>query len=113
MRKSVFKFVSFQQMLGSAVRDWELVYRIHATRRMFERDISEEELIYVLQNGHDIENYPDDKPFPAMLANGITDKRKHIHIVIAKDIESNRLYIITVYVPNSSKWTENYSRRIK
>ena len=44
MRKTVLKFISFQQMLGSAIEGWELVFRIHETRRMFERYISEDEL---------------------------------------------------------------------
>jgi hypothetical protein len=48
-----------------------------------------------------------------MLVNGISNKGKTIHVVISKDIESKRLYIVTVYVPNSSKWTENFSRRVK
>ena len=100
-------------MIGSAIEDWEIVYRIHATRRMFERDISEEELMDVLINGHVIENYPDDTPFPSALVNGITAKGRHIHVVIANDIATKRLYVITVYVPSSSKWSENFSRRVK
>jgi hypothetical protein len=113
VKKSIAKFDFLQQKLGSAIGSWELVFRIHATRRMFERDISEDELMSVLLNGQIIETYPNDKPFPSVLVNGISNKGKTIHVVISKDIESKRLYIVTVYVPNSSKWTENFSRRVK
>ena len=87
LRKLEVKFDSLQQMLGSTIGSGELVFRIHATRRMFERDISEDELIYVLQSGHVIENYANDTPSPSMFVNGISNKGKPIHVVISKDIK--------------------------
>src|SRR5688572_438607 len=42
-----------------------LVFRVHAIQRMFERGIGETTVRDVLQNGEEIESYPDDLPYPS------------------------------------------------
>ena len=39
-----------------------LVFRVHAIQRMFQRQISEEDIRHVLAMGNIIESYPDDSP---------------------------------------------------
>ncbi len=85
------------------------VYRVHAIERMFQRDISEEEVEDVVENGEIIETYPDDEPYPSYLVYG-TIKRKVIHVVYAKD-ESKTNIIITVYEPTLKKWNEDLKTR--
>ena len=95
----------------SGVHFYQIVYRIHATKRMFERDIDENEIYVVLTAGEIIEEYPDDFPFPSFLINGKTNKNRYLHIVVGIDEVGQKLYVITTYEPDSLIWAEDFSRR--
>ncbi len=83
----------------------EIIYRIHAIQRMFERDISEETIENIIRNGNIIEEYNNDKPYPSYLILGFV-KEKPIHIVYAEN--ADQIIIITTYIPESTKWENNY-----
>jgi hypothetical protein len=87
------------------------VYRVHAIERMFQRDVSEEEVEYVVKLGETIESYLDDQPYPSCLVLGYVDMRP-LHIVYAKD-ENNTVIIITVYEPTLDKWSDDFKTRRK
>ncbi len=87
------------------------IYREHAIQRMFERDILEESVEDTIQNGEIIETYLDDKPYPSFLALKLYDKP--LHVVFAKNEEQNEIIVITAYYPDSDKWSDNYTKRIK
>ncbi len=78
---------------------------------MFERDILEESVEDTIQNGEIIETYLDDKPYPSFLALKLYDKP--LHVVFAKNEEQNEIIVITAYYPDSDKWSDNYTKRIK
>jgi Domain of unknown function (DUF4258) len=101
----------FSEWLGRTFENWDIQYRIHATQRMFLRNIQENEIVYVLLHGHIIENYENDFPFPSVLVSGITASQRQLHIVIAVDKKLNRFYVITTYEPHPQKWIENFTRR--
>jgi hypothetical protein len=42
----------------------KLTFRIHAIQRMFERQISPEDVRSVVESGETIQEYPDDIPYP-------------------------------------------------
>jgi hypothetical protein len=44
-----------------------IIFRIHAIRRMFQRGITEGQVLQVIENGQTIEEYPDDSPYPSRL----------------------------------------------
>ncbi len=69
------------------------VYRVHAIERMFERDISEEDVESIVKSGDIIESYLNDKPYASYLILGYVGKRA-IHVVYAKD-EKDAVIIIT------------------
>ena len=46
----------------------KIVYRVHALKRMFERNITTNEIKLVLQNSKVVRAYEDDTPFPSYLA---------------------------------------------
>lgn len=56
------------------VENFEIVYRLHASKRMFEREISDDDVEYLLKNGEIIERYEDDYPLPSLLLNGFSIK---------------------------------------
>lgn len=87
------------------------VYRVHAIERMFQRDVNEADVEYVVKSGEIIESYPDDQPYPSFLILGYVDKRA-LHIVYAKD-ENNTVIVITVYEPTLEKWLEDLKMRRK
>jgi hypothetical protein len=54
------------EMLQQHFDDYQIYYRVHATRRMFQRVIHEDDVERVLKEGNIIEQYVDDLPFPSV-----------------------------------------------
>ena len=98
--------------LGSSIDKWSIVFRVHATKRMFSRRIDNDDVKNLLQNGAVIENYQDDFPFPSVLLNGFSKDHRPLHAVIGIDSKSFRLYVITIYRPDPERWRENFTKRI-
>ena len=90
----------------------KLVFRLHALQRMFQRDISNDDVKRTIESGEVIENYPNDEPYPSRLTLGFVDDRP-IHVVFAENSEENEIIVITVYEPNPTKWEQDFKRRIK
>jgi hypothetical protein len=87
-----------------------LLFRVHAVQRMFERDISVKKISQALQNGETIEDYSAEMPEPSRLILGFQGKRA-FHVVMSENIETNQTTIITVYIPHSDKWNNDSKRR--
>ena len=87
-----------------------LVYRVHAVRRMFERDIKPDDVAEVLKSGEVLEEYPTDRPFPSRLMLGVVSGRP-LHVVAAGDGQGEITYVITVYEPDPDQWTADSRRR--
>jgi hypothetical protein len=77
---------------------------------MFERNISEVDVLDVLEQGIVIENYPTDKPYPSCLILGFV-KGRPIHVVVAEATDDNISVIITVYEPNLEIWDQGFKTR--
>jgi hypothetical protein len=75
---------------------------------MFQRDISECEVEYVILNGEIIEEYLDDKPYPSYLVYGAYNNLP-LHVVYAK--YDNKIIVITAYRPSLDKWQNNFKIR--
>ncbi len=93
------------------VENYEIVYRLHASKRMFEREISDDDVEFLLKNGRIIERYDDDYPLPSLLLNGFSMNKRPLHLVVAVNRDEKRLIIVTVYEPSTLKWLDNFSRR--
>jgi len=91
------------------VSDDSFIISRHARIRMFERNISTDDMVVLLKNGEIIEEYPDDEPCPSVLILGYKyDQPYHLVLGICED----HLRIITAYVPDEYHWVE-YRRRRK
>ncbi|HUW68234.1 MAG TPA: DUF4258 domain-containing protein [Candidatus Nanoarchaeia archaeon] len=88
----------------------EFIISNHARTRMFQRNISTNDIRYIIENGEIIEDYLDDEPCPSALFLGLL-KTKPIHIVIAQCEDHAR--IITVYIPDKDKWIDYRIRKDK
>ncbi len=93
--------------------EYSVKYRLHSTRRMFQRDIVNNDVEYLLVNGNVIEQYVDDFPFPSLLLNGQTANGRALHVVVGVNNTERQLIIITTYEPDPRKWTNNFSRRVQ
>jgi len=86
-------------------RNYRLTF--HARARMFERRISNRDLVDLIINGEIIEEYPDKEPCPAVLMLGFVSGRQcHAVVACCRD----HLRIITVYWPDEERWI-NYCLR--
>ncbi len=87
-----------------------IVFRVHAVKRMFQRQVSVDDVHKVLEIGEVIEDYPEDTPFPSKLFLGWSEGRP-IHVVAASNEASGETIIITVYEPDPNEWEPGFRRR--
>lgn len=87
-----------------------LKYSRHALQRMFERDISREEVIETVEKGEVIESYPEDHPYPSALLLH-RPKERALHAVVGYDTRNSAAIVVTVYEPDRRSWTEDLRRK--
>lgn len=80
----------------------------HARSRMFERNISTDELLEIVAKGEIIEEYPDREPCPAMLILGFINHTAY-HVVGA--ICQDNLVVVTAYLPEKENWVDFRKRK--
>lgn len=83
----------------------------HAIQRMFERNITDSDIVKVLESGKTIIGYPDDTPFPSYVILGFLNNEP-IHVVAALDENAKTCYIITVYKPNPKVWDKSFKKKV-
>jgi hypothetical protein len=100
-------------LINDYLSDYDIEYRIHASQRMFRRNIHEDDVEAVLKNGDIIEQYDDDFPLPSLLINGQTSKNRPLHVVAAINHTEKIVIVITAYEPDISRWSSDFSGRRK
>jgi hypothetical protein len=88
----------------------KLVFRAHAIRRMFQGGITADAVRQVIMSGSTIEARPDDRPLPSRLVLGWIDGRP-VDIVVADDVASATVVVVTVYEPDLTLWRAGFRRR--
>ncbi|HQV78791.1 MAG TPA: DUF4258 domain-containing protein [Chitinophagales bacterium] len=88
----------------------EIIFRQHALKRMIERNISFDEIEFGVKNGENIKNYSEDKPFESQLL-FVNYNGKIFHLLVSKDEMNQICYIITVYLPDTDVWKDDYKTR--
>ena len=88
-----------------------IVFRVHAIQRMFEREISVNNVRKILETGVIIEDYSAEMPEPGRLMLGYQGKRP-VHIVLSENTISNQVIIVTVYIPGPDRWKKDHRSRI-
>jgi hypothetical protein len=79
---------------------------------MLTRNITEEEIRFVIENGETIEDYDNDTPYPSKLIFGKYHNRT-LHIVAAINDKESEIIVITVYQPDIQFWEDNLKTRRK
>ena len=77
---------------------------------MESRRISVGDVQQVLASGEEIEQYPDDTPFPSVLLFERVRERA-LHVVAARDTASDLTYVVTAYEPDPNEWDAEFRRR--
>lgn len=90
------------------IKSGEILISHHARVRMFERNVSTDDLIAIISSGEIIEEYPDDEPCPSLLILGFIDATAY-HSVIG--LCQDHIRVITVYIPEKDNWIEYRKRR--
>lgn len=85
-----------------------LVFRVHALRRMFQRRITLDDVRAALTQGEVIEARPDDLPYPSSLLLGYPGGRA-LHV--ADDKQADETTIVTIYEPDPAQWHPDFKRR--
>ena len=89
---------------------FKLVFRLHAIQRMFSRNISEEEVRFVIEKGETVESYDQDTPYPSKLILGKFGL-KALHVVAAFNNQENEIIVVTVYEPDPHLWENDFKVR--
>ena len=87
-----------------------LLFRVHAVQRMFERQISARNVSEAIHAGETIEDYSSEMPEPGRLMLGSQGKRA-LHVVVSENQKTNRIIIITAYIPDPGKWDKDFKSR--
>ncbi len=87
-----------------------LVFRVHAVQRMFERQLSVEDVRQALASAESIDEYPNDRPYPSRLVLAWCESRP-LHVVVADNAVDDELVVITVNEPDAALWSDDLRRR--
>lgn len=98
--------------LRNAIENGQIEWQLHALERMLERGVSRRDVFQVLLSGEQIEDYPNDDPFPSALFLGWKENEP-LHIVVALDSVNQRGYIITTYRPDLEHFEPDFKTRRK
>ena len=90
------------------IREEKFLISKHARIRMFQRNISTNDIKEILLNGEIIEEYLDDQPCPSVLILSFLNNLPY-HIVVAEC--EDHIRIITIYRPDEDKWRSYKIRR--
>jgi len=78
---------------------------------MLERQISADDVWWVLESGETIAEYRDDRPVPSRLVLGWV-LNEPLHVVAADDVDSDITVVISAYRPDPDLWSCDFRRRL-
>lgn len=96
--------------INTAVHNKSVFWKDHILLKMRQRGIAAAEVLLALENFTIIDEYQDDRPFPSYLLLGYANG-KPLHLVLAVNNTASEIHLITVYIPDSSIWTDGFRRR--
>jgi len=87
------------EQIRESFKQGNLHWRKHALQRMFEREVSRDDVFACIDNGKIDTIYTDTGPYPAALIKGWDTQEQQLHVIIGFDESRYTSYIITVYHP--------------
>ena len=92
-------------------REYRKEYRAHAIQKLVEREIDFAEIDEIADNLTAIQEYEDDTPYPSCLVLGFSKAKRPLHAVFSVNPLNKTVYVITVYEPDVTRWSEDFTRR--
>ena len=84
----------------------------HAIGEMIDEDLTRVEIELAFRHSEIIENYPfAHRPLPDCLILAWLPDGRPLHAVIAIDVHMDRIYVVTVYVPDKERWHDDWRTR--
>lgn len=83
----------------------------HADEEAVGDRLTYDEVLFSVEHGEIIEDYPEAKPYPACLVYGRSALGYPVHSVWAYNEESRWAVLVTVYRPDPDRWSEGRQRR--
>jgi hypothetical protein len=97
-----------KDLLDQIIQDRDYLFTEHASYRAAERAITSGEVEEAILSGEVIEDYPDDKYGPSCLLLGYTANSRVLHVQVSYP---PKVKVITVYVPSSEEWDDDWKTR--
>lgn len=91
------------------IKNGKIRWTNHVIVRLFQRNITREDIENALLNGEIIEEYENDYPYTSCLVYGINLNNEVLHIVCGSNEEE--LWLITAYYPDNIKWENDFKTR--
>jgi len=82
----------------------------HAHEQMVTRNISREDVLFIVSNGETIETYPNDPRGPSCLLLGFIGERP-LHVCVGVKGAPDLCVVITAYEPHPDLWDNDYRTR--
>ena len=105
----IWKFYIIYDNIKRLVKEEKIRWTNHILIRLFQRNISREDILNVILNGEIIEVYQNDYPYPSCLIYGINFNNSVLHVVCGCTEEE--LWIITAYYPDNVEWEDDLKTR--
>lgn len=103
--------IDIKELAAIAEDEANVEITAHAQKQLKTRNINTNDVFLGFKFGEIIEQYPDDFPYPSCLILYFRINGKPVHFVCSTD--NNKIYVITVYDPDSSHWEDDYKTRKK
>lgn len=89
-----------------------LRFKVHAVVQMEERGLTVDDIRTALENGEDIEQRPDESPYPARLVLGMC-RVGALHVAVRDNIADGETIVETAYRPDPALWEPDLKTRRK
>jgi hypothetical protein len=94
-----------------AIAERRVRVSMHALREAEADGLALEQIETGTLAGECIEDYPDDPRGPSCLVLGWLAGRRAVHAVWGFDAPSHQAILITVYLPDPQRWSDDFGRR--
>ncbi len=103
-------FVNIDKII-EAIRKDRVRITDHADEETQADELTFDQVFFSVFQGEVIEEYPHDRPYPSCLIYGDSFSGEPIHSVWAYNSDNSWAVLITVYIPDPSRWIDWRTRR--
>lgn len=99
--------------IRATARAGRIKWRYHALLRAYQRGVTRDQALRVLEAGEIIEQRSRAKPFPKCLMMAMVAPERPLYVSVGYDRAQDYLHVITVHWLDPRKWEDPWTRRPK